>query len=246
MMLEVARCLAQRTGDVRPKRSVAFVGFDLEERGLWGSHYFADHAPIPLDQLKLFLTADMIGRSLGGVCDEYVFVMGSEHSPAVRPWLDSAARGLPLRMGVVGSDMLLFDRSDYGPFRKRKIPYLFFSTGESPVYHTPDDRPETLDYPKLTAISTLVLGVVTEALRAESAPAWAPKAEHPLGEAVVVREVLERILRHADALKVGRVQVAWLKSQIDDLELAIKRGVLTPIERRRMLLNAQMIIYSVL
>ena len=61
-------------------------------------------------------------------------------------------------MGLLGSDVLVLNRSDYGPFRTRQVPYLFFSTGENPRYHSPDDRPETLDYPKLTAISRLITG----------------------------------------------------------------------------------------
>ena len=51
--------------------------------------------------------------------------------------------------------MLVIDRSDYGPFRSRKIPYLFFTTGENPLYHTPFDVAETIDYPKLEAISRI-------------------------------------------------------------------------------------------
>ena len=43
-----------------------FIGFDLEEAGLFGSRYFVEHPPVPLDQVALFVTADMIGRSLGG------------------------------------------------------------------------------------------------------------------------------------------------------------------------------------
>ena len=89
MMLEVARCLA--AAPERPRRSVMFVGFDLEEIGLWGSRYFVEHPPVPLERVALFVTADMIGRSLGGVCDPYVFVMGTEHAPGLRPWIERAA-----------------------------------------------------------------------------------------------------------------------------------------------------------
>lgn len=246
MLLEVARCFASMEGAKRPRRSVAFVGFDLEERGLWGSTYFAEHPPFPLDGLKLFITADMIGRSLGGVCDEYVFVMGTEHAPDLRPCVDRAGSGLALTVGVVGSDLLLFDRSDYGPFRKRKIPYLFFSTGESDVYHTPEDRPETLDYPKLAEISTLIERVVEQAVSSDELPGWEAKPSHLLGEAIAVRAVLTRLLDQGAKLRVKPLQAGWLKSQIRDLDDAIQRGVLTPVERQRMLLNAQMVLYSVL
>src|SRR5262249_55753358 len=55
MMLEVARCVLQ--APTPPKRSVMFIGFDLEEAGLFGSRYFVAHSPVPLDRIALFLTA---------------------------------------------------------------------------------------------------------------------------------------------------------------------------------------------
>jgi len=61
------------------------------------------------------------------------------------------------------ADLLLLDRSDYGPFRRRKVPFLFFSTGENPAYHTPADVAATLDYPKVEAGTRLILGVVRQA-----------------------------------------------------------------------------------
>jgi hypothetical protein len=73
MMLEAARVLSQSPKKL--KRSVMFVGFDLEERLLWGSRWFVAHSPVPQEQMKCLLVADMIGRSLAGprsqhgVCD---------------------------------------------------------------------------------------------------------------------------------------------------------------------------------
>jgi hypothetical protein len=66
MMLEVARSIVQ--GQAPPRRSMMFIGFDLEELGLYGSRYFVAHAPVSLDKVVLFVTADMIGRSLAGIC----------------------------------------------------------------------------------------------------------------------------------------------------------------------------------
>src|SRR5690606_1225598 len=132
-----------------------------------------------------------------------VFVMGSENAPAVRPWIAEAAKGLPLNAGLLGSDLLLINRSDYGPFRSRKVPYLFFSTGENPAYHTPDDVPETIDYPKVEAISRLILGVVRRAAAAESAPTWASASPPVLDEAETIRGVLKALLDKKDALKIS-------------------------------------------
>jgi hypothetical protein len=244
MMLEVARALA---GDgERPRRSLMFVGFDLEESGLVGSRYFAENSPVSLKKVRLFVTADMIARSLGGVCDPYVFAMGSEHAPALRPWIEQASEDLDIKVGVIGSDLLFFDRSDYGPFRERQIPYLFFSTGENPRYHTPDDTPETLDYAKLEAVSRLVLGVVSRASAADSLPGWAEQADNPFGEALVIRDVLGMLLSHKEGLGIKALQVAWIESQTKTLDKVIKRGSITPAERRKMVRAAQVVLYSVL
>lgn len=243
MLLEVARALAK--GPEPPRRSVMFVGFDLEEVGLWGSRYFAEHAPVPLGRIGLFVTADMIGRALGGVCDPYVFVMGTEHAPGLRPWIDRAAPGRALSVGLLGTD-LVGTRSDYGPFRSRKVPYLFFSTGENPCYHSPDDRPETLDYPKVEAISRLILGVVRQASAAEALPKWAEVPEYPPAEAAVVRDVLTALLAHREELKIGRAQVLLMSNTLRSLDAIIARGTITPAERTGMVRAAQIVLISVL
>ncbi len=62
---------------------------------------------------------------------------GNRACPGSAPWIDRAARDRPLTVGLLGSDLLVLNRSDYGPFRSRQIPYLFFSTGENPRYHSP-------------------------------------------------------------------------------------------------------------
>jgi hypothetical protein len=249
MMLEVARSIVG--SPEKPRRGILFVGFDLEERGpkgelgLRGSQFFARHPPVPLDRVSLFVTADMIGRSLGGVCDSYVFVLGSEHEPEVRPWISQSARGRPVDVGLLGSDMLVIDRSDYGPFRSRKVPYLFFTTGENPLYHSPADVAETLDYPKLEAISRMILGVVREAARAEADPVWRDPPDYPVAEALAVRDVLRTLLQHREALKIGRYQVALMTQTIQAIDRIADRGSMTPDERARIARAAQVILFTV-
>jgi hypothetical protein len=244
MMIEVARCFVQAAE--RPKRSLMFIGFDLEEIGLYGSRYFVEHPPVPLKHVALFVTADMIGRSLGGVCDPYVFVMGSEHAPGLRPWITEAAKSRPVTVGVMGSDLLLIDRSDYGPFRARSIPYLFFSTGENPRYHTPQDTPETLDYPKLEAISRVILGVVQRAASAPSVPRWNPAPEHNLTEAATVREILRALLDNRERLKIGSTQILLMTNTARKLDAILARGSITPGERAGMVNLVRLVLISVL
>ena len=250
MMLEVARSFVE--SPATPRRGVIFVGFDLEERGpngefgLRGSQFFARHSPRPLDQVRLFVTADMIGRSLGGVCRADVFVLGSEHQPAVRPWIDQASAGQPVRVNLLGSDVLVIDRSDYGPFRTREIPYLFFTTGENPLYHTSRDLAATLDYDKLTAISRVMAGVVRSASQAEVVPAWSAVPDYPTSEAASFRTIFQTLLDHRDDLKIGAYQTALLKQAIRTAEAVVARGSMTTDERTAIVRAAQIVLFTVL
>ena len=47
----------------KPKRSLIFVWHAGEERGLWGSRYFADYPTVPMDRIVAQLNIDMIGRN---------------------------------------------------------------------------------------------------------------------------------------------------------------------------------------
>ena len=100
MMLEVARSIVQ--GPVPPKRSMMFIGFDLEEIGLYGSRYFVAHPPVPLEKVALFVTADMIGRSLAGVCESHVFVMGTRKRTGLAPLDRRGGQGASADRGSAG------------------------------------------------------------------------------------------------------------------------------------------------
>jgi hypothetical protein len=244
MMLEVARCIVR--APLPPKRSVMFVGFDLEEAGLFGSRYFVAHSPVPLDQIALFITADMIGRALAGVCDDHVFVLGTEHAPKLRPWIEEAGRGRPLIVGLLGSDLLVLNRSDYGPFRSRSIPFLFFTTGENPCYHTPQDTADTLNYPKLTSIAELIHQVVVKALSAPELPHWQTVPDNPLAEAVTIRDVLRLLSKNSARLKFGIAQLFVINNTLSLLEEIVARGTITPEERSRVIQGARIVLFTVL
>jgi Zn-dependent M28 family amino/carboxypeptidase len=243
MMLEVARAMMGSAR--RPRRSVAFIGFDLEEAGLFGSRYLVAHPPFPIEQIALFITADMIGRALGGICETHVFVLGTEHVPGLRPWIDKAAKDKPLTIGLLGSDLLVLNRSDYGPFRNRQVPYLFFSTGENPRYHSPDDRPETLNYPKLTAISRVIHEVTVTASNAPEVPRWCQAPDHPLAEAVTIHDVIQKLLENRETLKLGAAQLFVMNSTLGTLKQIIARGAITPAERDNVIQAARLVLLMI-
>jgi Peptidase family M28 len=244
MMLEVARCITKAPAP--PKRSIMFIGFDQEENALFGSRYFVAHPPVPLDRVALFVTADMIGRALAGVCGDHVFVMGTENAPGLRPWIQDAGKGRPLFVDLLGADLLVLNRSDYGPFRTRSIPFLFFTTGENPRYHTTRDTPDTLDYPKLTAIAQMIHQVVKTALDAPILPPWQAEPDNPMAEAVAIREVLRILSKNSQTLKIGIAQTYVIKNTLALLDQIVERGTITPEERARVIQGARIVLFTVL
>jgi hypothetical protein len=242
MMLEVARKLC--TGTTCPRRSVLFVGFDLEEHMLWGSRWFASHPPRPLEHVKLFLTADMIGRSLGDLPLPAVFVLGSEHAPLLKELLDRAGQPEGLEVARLGID-LIGTRSDYGPFRDRKVPFLFFSTGEHPDYHTPRDTADRIDYEKAARVSSLVLQVVRQAGDAETAPQWVDQVALDLDEP----RALERITRLLLAAEMQRpltdVQKYLVTTVQHRVQRILERGTMTADDRLWLIRMSQLLLLSV-
>ncbi len=195
MLLELSRRLAERK-DNTSKRTIVFVAFDLEERMLWGSRWFASHPPIELSQVQLFVTADMIGRSLGNLAKSVVFLLGVEHSNELEDVVGQLEIPLDLEVGRLGID-LVGTRSDYGPFRDRQVPFAFFSTGEHPDYHTPFDTPDKVEYAKLANICSCVEQLVTMAADSNVRFTWNRLPEYGLNEPQILKRLVQ-ILLEAD------------------------------------------------
>lgn len=191
MLIETARLMA--ADKVGTKRSMVFVGFDLEERMLWGSRWFAAHPPWPIERVKLFITADMIGRSLGSLPLPVVFVMGSERAVELRKTLDQVGTPPGLEVCRFGTDVV-GTRSDYGPFRDREIPFLFFSTGEHPDYHTPRDTPEKIEYDKAARVASVILQVSRFVADTTQPPVWTAADQLGLEEPKALLKITNLLL----------------------------------------------------
>jgi len=67
-------------GGPKPRRSLVFVWHTGEERGLWGSRYYADYPSVPIDAVVAQLNMDMIGRNRDDKPEEAntVYLVGSD------------------------------------------------------------------------------------------------------------------------------------------------------------------------
>lgn len=248
MMLEVARKLKQAA--TRPKRSIAIVSFDLEERLLWGSRWFVAHPPMKLESVKLFITAEMIGRRLGDLPLPIVFVMGSEHATGLREIVDAVPVPRGLETAHLGVD-LVGTRSDYGPFRDEKIPFLFFSGGEHPDYHQPTDTADRIDHDRVARVSDVILGVMRTVVSSDSNVHWTDDPQYGLEEIQVLRRITTTLLEEDDAArekgqpKLTAVQRLLVTNVHARTAQVLERGTVDPTERPALIRFAQALLLTV-
>ena len=161
-VMALARAFAQ---GVHPKRSVLFIWHAGEERGLYGSRYFADYPTVPLDKIVAQLNIDMIGRNRDDKRSEAntVYLVGSDR---ISTELDKISRDAdqslqpPLKLDYEMNDPSdpeqVYYRSDHYSYASKGIPIIFFTTGLHPDYHANTDDVAKIEFPKLTRVTQLV------------------------------------------------------------------------------------------
>lgn len=159
-LIEIARAAAaDRT---RFPRSLVFVAFAGEERGLLGSAHYASDPVIPLADTVAMLNLDMIGRSNGRV-----EVGGLDTASSLKTDVDAAARlaGIDVRRGGPGAG-----RSDDSSFVDRRVPALHFFTGFHDDYHRPGDDWNRIDAKGTARVATLALELVARIAARQDRP----------------------------------------------------------------------------
>ena len=175
-LLEIAEAYAQAAREGRrPRRSVLFAAWNSEERGLLGAWAYAEQPLVPLANTVAVLNMDMVGRNEevpegGGnrfrgleiqtaqSNNNAVNLLGYSRVPDLRAIVEKANKGigLDLKQRYDNNSSQLLRRSDHWPFLQHEVPAIGFATGLHPDYHTVYDRPEKINYEKLTKIARLV------------------------------------------------------------------------------------------
>lgn len=169
-VIEIARGIA---AGPRPARSIVFMAFTGEERGLWGSEHFASEPTIELDRTVAMLNLDMVGR----VQEDRVTVYGFASADEWDPIVDQANASLSSPL-VIGKAPDAFGPSDHTSFAARDIPVLHFFSNTHPDYHRPSDDWEKINVDGMNRIAELTQAVTVH-LAASGAPAvtWVEQEE---------------------------------------------------------------------
>jgi hypothetical protein len=150
-MMKIAEHYAR---DGSNARSLIFIAFTAEEEGLIGSQKFVERTPIPLDKIAYMLNLDMVGR----VRNEVLSVGGTMTAPSFKALLKKADDDSPLQLkefsqGGIGP-------SDHMTFAKKRVPVLFFWSGNHSDYHRPTDDADKINYDGIDQVVKLSTEVV--------------------------------------------------------------------------------------
>ncbi len=162
-VLELAEYLASVRDTL--KRSIIFVAFGAEERGLLGSKYFVEHPLVPRDHIDFMLNMDMIGlykNSLSAMGvgtskafkDIFASVKYDTNAIKVRP-VDKA-----------------FGGSDHASFQDEKIPAVFFYASSAEHYHTPFDDIQYIKADKEADILKYIASIAIASSRYNGIPVF--------------------------------------------------------------------------
>jgi hypothetical protein len=159
----------------RPRRSIIFLTVSGEEKGLWGSRYFSEHPPVPVDRIVADFNIDMIGRNW----PDTIVAIGKEHSD-LGATLERVNRAHP-ELGMAAIDdrwpeERFYFRSDHYNFARKGIPILFFFNGVHPDYHRPSDSPDKINAEKESRILRLLYCLGREVGDVDARPKWNPES----------------------------------------------------------------------
>lgn len=157
-ILELAEAYAKaKAAGKGPRRSILFMTVSGEEKGLWGSAYYANHPAYPLDKTTVDLNIDMIGR-IGAEYQKdkdsinYVYVIGDDKlSTDLTPITEQinakySKMKLDRKYNDPNDPNRFYYRSDHYNFAEKGIPVIFYFNGVHADYHRPTDTPDKINY----------------------------------------------------------------------------------------------------
>jgi len=145
---EMSRALA----DAKDRRSILITLFSGEEVGLAGSAYFVEHPPVPVARMAAMINLDMIGR----LRQDQLVALGSDSAPQWKDMIDRAAGKAEIHVTSKGDG---YGPSDQTSFYAAGVPVLFLFTGAHEQYHTPEDKPATVNPEGAAKVITFAVSV---------------------------------------------------------------------------------------
>ncbi len=151
------------------KIPLTFVFFDIEENfgwgGLKGSKAFSRFYRESLEKVVIF---DLVGGVLAPDFEKTYMQFGSALKTLEHPKLEF----LHIPEKVLEPFGKRGARSDYDAFRRKGVPYTFISSGTPWYYHTTFDRPERLQFSKMSNLLETIIASLKTRHTTETTIPW--------------------------------------------------------------------------
>ena len=147
-VLAVAKAFATMVES--PRRSVMFIAFAGEERGLLGSATYVRKPLWPLEKTVAMLNLDMIGRNN----PDSLYIIGARQNPGLLKVVRKQNKAIGFTL-VESQNKQLEGGSDHASFFYQGVPVLFFFTGFHPDYHKVTDQADRIDADKAARVARL-------------------------------------------------------------------------------------------
>jgi Zn-dependent M28 family amino/carboxypeptidase len=190
-ILELAEAFAEaKKAGKGPRRSIIFMTVSGEEKGLWGSAYYADNPLFPLEKTTVDLNIDMVGR----VGEEYqkdkdslnyVYIIGddklSSDLAVITDQVNSKYTKMKLdrKYNDPNDKNRFYYRSDHYNFAEKGVPVIFYFNGVHADYHRPTDTPDKINYPLMAKRGQLIYQTALEMANREEMLKRDKKLEMP-------------------------------------------------------------------
>lgn len=148
-LLEIAEAFSEAVKNNNPpQRSIIFIAFTGEEKGLVGSRYFMEFPTVESNNIIANLNIDMIGRN----GDDFIHVLGAS---IITPKLEELIENLNEKYTKLYLDYSLdedqtyssmYRRSDQYNFSRFGIPAVFFYNGHHKDYHRSSDTIDKINF----------------------------------------------------------------------------------------------------
>jgi hypothetical protein len=148
-VMELAK--AFRNLKQKPKRTILFILFTAEERGLLGSRYYVKKPIFPLEKTLAMVNLDMLGRN----DVEQMAVIGKYQFPKLFDIIESINKNT-VNFQLIFSVEDFIRNSDHCPFMRAGIPCLMLNSGMHDQLHTPRDTSDRILPDKVEKAAQLV------------------------------------------------------------------------------------------
>ncbi|MEI7727317.1 MAG: M20/M25/M40 family metallo-hydrolase [Bacteroidota bacterium] len=133
-----------------PKRSVMFIAFAGEEKGLLGSASYVRKPLWPLGKTVSMLNLDMIGRN----DPDSLEIIGAKQNPGLVKIVRKRNKEIGFTLSESKSERM-DGGSDHASFFKKGVPVIFFFTGLHKDYHQVTDSPDRVNADKASRVARL-------------------------------------------------------------------------------------------